>query len=261
MFLKKALGQHLLTSQSALERIVRALNPSRDDTVVEIGPGTGNLTSRLLSKCNHVIAIEKDKEMVDRLGDKFGGAFGLEIINADFLKYDLTERLASGPSRQIFCGNLPYNISTPILFKLKDMRRYFSRGVVMLQREVALRLTANPGGKDYGVLSIMMQVSSKMKRLFDIPPGAFIPPPKVTSSVVEIVFPEKEPYHIKNQELFARVVRGAFSKRRKMIRNCLPKEWLVALEKAGIEPTRRPEEVSIDEFALITLHLCRLLKC
>lgn len=257
MHLKKSLGQHLLVAEPTLEKIVRTLAPSKEDTVLEIGPGTGKLTRHLAGAAGHVIAVEKDPEMAELLfnvsakqpADRQGSTFNnIEIVNADFLEFDLTCKLTNLKTHQLFCGNLPYNISTPILFKLRDHRRLFSHGVVTIQREVAERLVAKPGCKDYGILSILMQSKAVIKKCFNISPRAFFPPPKVTSSVVKITFPEPPPYEIADEDLFAKVVRTVFQKRRKMIRNSLPEELLPALEMAGIESTRRPEDISIDEF-------------
>ncbi len=261
MKLKKSYGQHLLIAEPTVEKIVRTLAPTKEDTVLEIGPGTGNLTKFLSRAAGHVIAVEKDPEMVAVLNEKAKEWGNVEIINADFLEVDLASLLSSNlllpTSDFLFCGNLPYNISTPILFKLKDDKQLFSRGLVMVQKEVAKRLTAKPGNKDYGILSIMMQVAAKMKICFDVSPGSFLPPPKVISSVVSMEFTNPAPYHIDNPELFREVVRTAFGQRRKMIRNTIPKDAPQILELAGIAPTKRPEELSIEDFLNLTFHLSR----
>lgn len=246
MFLKKSYGQHLLTSEPTLEKIVRILNSSSDSTVIEIGPGTGNLTKHLLARAGRVIAIEKDTEMIEVLQKKFSNE-KLQVIHQDILEVNFQKIIPSG-EKVLFAGNLPYNISTPILFKLSENRQLFKRGIVMVQREVAKRMVARPGSKDYGILSILMQVVAKLKKDFDIAPGAFLPPPKVTSSVVSIEFPEKPPYEIKDYDLFAKLVKSSFGKRRKMIRNSLPEEYLFALQLAGINETDRPEDLSIEQF-------------
>lgn len=249
MFLKKHLGQHLLVAGPTLEKIVRTLAPSKQDTVLEIGPGTGNLTKHLLKQAGRVVAVEKDAEMVSKLKSEILGSPNLEIIHGDFLKLDLAQEL--GESGNLFCGNLPYNISTPVMFKLSENRNLFSRGVVTIQREVAQRLVAKPGSKDYGILSILMQVSGRIEKCFDISPKSFFPPPKVTSSVIKIVFTDPPPYQIADYGLFSKIIKAVFRTRRKMIRNSLPEEYLHALEAAGIEGTVRPEELPIEAFILL----------
>lgn len=257
MFLKKSLGQHLLVAEPTLEKISRTLAPTKDDTVLEIGPGTGKLTRHLAKYAGRVIAVEKDREMAEALKVQClprawsrGSMFqNVEIVHADFLKLDLTQTLKHLNTQTLFCGNIPYNISTPILFKLREHRHLFDRGVVTVQREVAQRLVAKPGGKDYGILSIMMQLVAVIEKCFNISAKSFIPPPKVVSSLVKITFPKKPPYHIEDETLFSKIVKSAFHMRRKMIRNSIPKEYLWALKEAGIDNTRRPETLSIPEFA------------
>jgi len=246
MYLKKRLGQHLLVAEPTLEKIVKTLAPTKNDTVLEIGPGTGRLTKYLIRHAGHVIAVEKDYEMVKELNATFSISKNLTIVHADILEIDIESILET--SNALFCGNLPYNISTPILFKLRDRRTFLKRGVITIQKEVATRLVAVPGSKDYGILSVLMQSVAHIKKMFDISPKSFIPPPKVTSSVVEIIFPSKPPHHIENQEFFTKVVKTAFSKRRKMIRNTIPKEWANLLHLAGIDSTRRPETITISEY-------------
>ncbi len=249
MRLKKSLGQHILVAEPTAEKIVRTLAPTKDDTVLEIGPGSGKLTRFLAEKAGCVIAVEKDAEMIEALKVPCSKFQNLEIIHSDFLKIDLTYALKHLSTYALFCGNLPYNISTPILFKLRDNKALFSRGIVMLQKEVAMRLIARPEGKDYGILSIMMQVSAKIEKCFDVSFKSFFPPPKVTSTVVKLTFYKDSPYKINDPQLFENIVKLAFGKRRKMIRNTIPKEYLQYLEQAGIKPTERPEEISIERFA------------
>ncbi|OGQ48153.1 MAG: ribosomal RNA small subunit methyltransferase A [Deltaproteobacteria bacterium RIFCSPLOWO2_02_FULL_47_10] len=255
MRLKKYLGQHLLVAEPTLEKIVRTLAPAENDTVLEIGPGDGRLTAHLLKCGCRVIAVEKDAEMIESLNVRLGDAKNLKIIHADFLKLDLTYALKHLNTYALFCGNIPYNISSPILFKLRDNRHLFDRGMLTIQKEVAERLIGKPGSKNYGILAIMMQSAAKIERCFDISPRSFIPPPKVTSSVIKLTFPEEPPYNIEDKELFSAIVKKAFGQRRKMIRNSLPSEYLPALEAAGIEPSRRPETVSIEEFARLASNL------
>jgi len=252
MHLKKKFGQHLLIAEPTIEKIVKTLAPLKEDDLLEIGPGTGKLTRHLLKNAGRVTVIDTDREMVEILKENFPSAKNLEIVHADFLKINLSSLFHQQPNRVIFCGNLPYNISTPILFKLKENRSLFSRGVVMVQKEVALRLTARPSTKDYGILAILMQSVADIKKCFDVSPGSFIPPPKVFSSVVSIKFYDLPRYEIKDESVFTKIVREAFSKRRKMIRNTVHKEYLPYLEEAGIDPKLRPEDVPIEDYARLS---------
>ncbi len=251
MQLKKSFGQHLLIAGPTTEKIVRTLGASNTDVVLEIGPGSGNMTEHLLRSGAKVVAIEKDGDMVARLAERFGDTKNLVVVHGDFLKTDLEELFGHLASKALFCGNLPYNISTPILFKLLESKRLFSHGLVMVQREVALRMTARAGGKDYGVLGIMLQSRARLKKCFDVSPKSFLPPPKVWSSIVAIDFPETPPYDIARPDIFEKIVKLSFQSRRKMLRNGVPQEYLFALEVAGIDGRRRPETLSIDEFVAI----------
>jgi 16S rRNA (adenine1518-N6/adenine1519-N6)-dimethyltransferase len=217
--------------------------------VLEIGPGTGVLTKELLKLGCRVTAVEKDAQMISSLECQNLGPCALKMIHADFLELDLMDLFHE---RSLFCGNLPYNISTPILFKLRENRRLFERGVVMLQKEVADRLVAGPGSKDYGILSILMQVTSKIERCFNVSPGSFRPPPRVTSTVVKMQFYKEPPCKINNMQLFETIVKLAFGKRRKMIRNTLPGEYLPFLERCGISAACRAEEVPIEAYARLS---------
>ncbi len=252
MHLKKHLGQHLLIAHPTVQKIARTLDPSKEDTVLEIGPGTGILTKELLKLGCNVIAVEKDSEMISNLKFQISDTDNLKIIHADFLKFDLTYALEHLRTQALFCGNLPYNISTPILFKLREDRRLFDRGVVMLQKEVADRLVARPGSKDYGILTILMQVTSKIEKCFNVSPRSFRPPPRVTSTVVKMRFYQEAPYKINNMQLFETIVKSAFGKRRKMIRNTVPEECLSFLEKCGISATCRAEDVPIEHYAMLS---------
>lgn len=265
MNLKKHLGQHLLIAHPTVQKIARTLDPSKEDTVLEIGPGTGILTKELLKLGCHVIAVEKDPEMISNLKSQISDHNNLKLIHADFLKLELgslfnEERTTNNPplqrwragERRLFCGNLPYNISTPILFKLREDRRLFDSGVVMLQKEVADRLVAKPGSKDYGILTILMQVTSKIEKCFNVSAGSFRPPPRVTSTVVKIGFYQEPHYKIKNMQLFETIVKSAFGKRRKMIRNTVPEGCLPFLERCGISATCRAEDVPIEQYAMLS---------
>ncbi|MBI2092637.1 MAG: ribosomal RNA small subunit methyltransferase A [Deltaproteobacteria bacterium] len=260
MRLKKSLGQHLLIAHPTLEKIVSKLAPEKSDIVLEIGPGTGNLTKIMAKYAKKIIAVEKDQEMVEKLKLNMAAFDNIELIHADFLELDLEKIFETIGHKALFAGNIPYNISTPILFKLKKHKPLFERGIITVQKEVAERLIAKSGGKDYGILSILMQSELKIEKCFDISPKSFFPPPKVKSSVVIITVADPPPYHIENKELFANIVKTAFNRRRKMIRNSL-KTYIKHFAACKINPTSRPEELSIGDFAGLTLHLSRSCNC
>jgi 16S rRNA (adenine1518-N6/adenine1519-N6)-dimethyltransferase len=260
MHLKKSLGQHLLIAPPTLEKIVSILAPTKNDTILEIGPGTGNLTKVLAKYAKKIVTVEKDREMIENLKINFASFDNIEFIHADFLEFDLEKTFENLGGKILFAGNIPYNISTPILFKLKEHKLLFKKGIITVQKEVAARLIAKPNIKDYGILSILMQSELKIEKCFDISPKSFFPPPKVKSSVVMINVADPPPYHIENKELFTTIVKTAFNRRRKMVRNNL-KTYVNHFAACEIKPTSRPEELSIEDFARLTLHLSSSCNC
>ncbi|MEW6416743.1 MAG: rRNA adenine dimethyltransferase family protein [Nitrospirota bacterium] len=284
---KRYLGQNFLYDPSILERIIQVAQLNTEDLVVEIGPGPGRLTRMLAEKVKRVIAIELDEELFEKLKIELAEYKNVELIHEDALKYSY-ENL---PEFKIV-ANIPYYITTPIIFRLLEIGRtrpmdsqrakeiipphptlakggnrgYLEKGgkenyqgkcnlnsmTLTVQKEVAERIIAKPGGKDYGVLSIMVQYYAKPSLKFIIPKGAFRPVPKVDSSVIHIEILEKPSVEVKNKELFFRIVKTTFSQRRKMLSNSLkgicsdPKGWL---NRTGIDPKRRPETLSIEELA------------
>lgn len=250
---KKRLGQHFLQPEWA-EKLVAAIEPQADDRFVEIGPGPGALTLRLASRAAHVTAIEVDPEMSRLLRTTLPP--NVTLIEGDFLDLDLGGLL--GPERVRIAGNLPYNISSPILFRLVNAHvRHGAIGdaTLMLQREVAERLEASPGTKDYGVLSISVQLHADVRRLLSLPPGAFRPIPKVHSSVLRLSFREPS-VSLTDPRLFEQMVRSMFTQRRKTLANALrtfaearEADALAALRYAGVDPVRRPETLQLDELA------------
>jgi 16S rRNA (adenine1518-N6/adenine1519-N6)-dimethyltransferase len=250
---KKRLGQHFLQPEWA-EKLVGAIEPQADDRFLEIGPGPGALTLRLAPRVSHVTAIEIDREMVARLRSVLPS--NVTLVEADILETDLGAILDGQPAR--VAGNLPYNISSPILFRLLAAYvhgRLLRDATLMLQREVADRLEAVPGTKDYGVLSISVQLHADLRRLLSLPPGAFRPAPKVHSSVVRLTF-RAPAVHLSDPEVFERMVRSMFTQRRKTLGNALRpfavvrgSDPVAALQHAGIDPTRRPETLQLDELA------------
>jgi len=249
---KKSLGQNFLIDRNISARIVREFAPQPGDTVVEIGPGEGALTGLLAGSGCRLAAIEVDPRAAERIRRDYGTR--IEVIEDDFLRVDLRElagRLRAERIRVI--GNIPYYITSPILFHLFDQREMIGDAMVMMQREVADRLVAVPRTKDYGILSVVTRTFAEPKRLFDVGSRCFFPPPKVTSAVVRLAFRDLE--GIAGIELqHRRIVRTAFNQRRKTLRNSLA-QLLTTQEQrdrvfgqAGIAPTRRPEELSPAEF-------------
>lgn len=255
---KKALGQNFLTDRNVLSRIVDAVELAPDDRVLEVGPGQGALTRLLAAQAAQVVAVELDRQLVPLLRREFAASGTVEIVEADILRADLADLLSTRwPGRWKVAANLPYNISTPVLFQFMEHRHLFSHLVLMLQKEVGERLAAPPDCKEYGVLSVLCQLHFDIRREFLVKPGSFFPAPKVDSVVLRLV-PLAEPrVAVRDEALFRRVVKAAFSQRRKTLWNCLKSAQFMADEKqlrevltgCGIEPGRRGETLSLDEFA------------
>jgi 16S rRNA (adenine1518-N6/adenine1519-N6)-dimethyltransferase len=240
---KKRFGQHFLVDGSVIDRIVEQIDPRPGDALVEIGPGRGALTGPLLERCKSMTVIELDRDLAARLRR----VAGLEVIEADVLEVDfraLPRAAGAAPLRVV--GNLPYNISTPILFHLLDAVDAVRDQHFMLQKEVVARMAAAPGGKDYGRLTVMLQWRYEIEPLLDVPPEAFEPPPRVDSAVLRMT-PRARPAPI-DAVLLREVVTVAFSQRRKLLRHTLGR-WLEA-RQAGIpfDVQRRAEEVPVDEW-------------
>jgi 16S rRNA (adenine1518-N6/adenine1519-N6)-dimethyltransferase len=246
------LGQHFLLDLNLTGRIARAAGDLAAGTTIEIGPGPGGLTRALLAHgANLVIAVERDERCLPALAEISAAYPGrLQIIGGDALRID-AQRLGAPPRRIV--ANLPYNVATPLLLAWLAVAENFERMVLMFQREVADRLIAKPRSKDYGRLTIATQWRCQARRLFDIPPRAFTPPPKVTSSLLELT-PRASPLAPADARLLERVVAAAFGQRRKMLRQSLrdlstdPPALLAA---AGIAETKRAEELSVVEFAAL----------
>lgn len=244
---RKRFGQNFLHDQRIIERIIKAIAPKSGERLVEIGPGLGALTEPLLEAVEHLDAVELDRDLVERL-QRF--APKLTVHSGDALKFDFRRLATEQPIRVV--GNLPYNISTPIIFHLLEQLDVIIDMHFMLQKEVVERLAAEPGNKDYGRLTVMVQQRCEVDKLFTVPPGAFNPPPKVDSAIVRLVPHTSSPYPVPDQALFAKLVAQAFSQRRKTLRNTL-KGLLDAadIEANDIDPGRRPETLSVAEFAAL----------
>jgi len=247
---KKSLGQNFLFDPSILKRIVNAAHLSPEDTVVEIGPGHGRMTVMLAGCVKKVVAIELDRELYERLTGELSGYKNIELVHGDVLKFPY------GTLDEFkVVANIPYYITTPILFKLLEHRDRLRSVTITLQREVAERIVAKPGGKEYGVLSLMIQYYGNPLLEFIIPRGAFRPVPKVDSAVIHVEISQTPAVSVKDEKLFFRVIKTAFSQRRKMLLNSLKPITVDIKEKlvlAGIEPSRRPETLSIEEFARLS---------
>jgi 16S rRNA (adenine1518-N6/adenine1519-N6)-dimethyltransferase len=253
---KRALGQHFLIDQGIARKIVRLADLKPEDCVVEIGPGMGVLTFLMLPQVKQVVAVELDQGMADWLTEKGQEMSSLTIIRQDALNVDFATAAKKAGRRLKVVANLPYNISTPVLFRLLESRVFFSYLTLMLQREVAERIIASPGGKDYGPLSIFTQLYTSPKIMMQVPPEAFYPRPKVESALVRFEILERPRVSINDDGFFQKVVRASFAQRRKTLLNALrgaplplPREMIErALIAAHIDPRRRAETLDLGEF-------------
>lgn len=248
---RKRFGQHFLHDEFVIQKIINAIAPQPTDHIVEIGPGLGALTCPLLQSVNSLDVIEIDRDVIPHLLQNCGNSTLLHVHQADVLRFDfaiLAEQLLT----LRVTGNLPYNISTPLLFHLLNYTQLIRDMHFMVQNEVADRLGAKPGTHDYGRLSVMIQYRCEVKKLFVVSPGSFTPPPKVHSAVVRLV--PKPPATIATDEkLFGRIVAQAFSQRRKMLHNTLKDLITVAqIEALGINPQQRPETLALEDFVKLS---------
>lgn len=248
---RKRFGQHFLHDRNIIDRILRAIAPQAGDNILEIGPGQGALTYPLLQRCDRLTAIELDRDLVPILEQR-APAFGqLEVINADILEFELSSIASTRKFRLV--GNLPYNISTPLMFHLLESADLIEDMHFMVQKEVAQRIVAVPGDSSYGRLSVMLQCRCLCQYLFDVAPTCFRPPPKVDSAVIRLLPLERPKYAIGDAASFARIVQTAFSQRRKTISNSLKslldRETIIA---CGIDPGLRAENLEIAHFAKLS---------
>lgn len=244
---KKALGQHFLADATVIERILDVIDPRPGDRLVEIGPGAGALTFPLLRRHAALTVIEFDRDLIAPLREAAAGLGALDIVHRDVLEVDFSALAGDGRIRLV--GNLPYNISSPILFHALQHAGAIIDMHFMLQKEVVERMAAMPGGKDYGRLSVMLQAYCRVEALFVVPPQAFRPPPKVDSAIVRVLPRERAEISVADHGCFADVVRAAFGQRRKTLRNALSKlADAHALSAAGIDPGARAEQLAVDDF-------------
>lgn len=259
-------AQHFLVAQGVTEAIAGLVRPAAGEVVVEVGPGRGALTEVLLAFVDRLVAVEIDRDLVALLRTR-RGAGKLDLIEGDILQVDLREVLrAAGGCRLLIVGNLPYNITAPLIFHLLAHADCISRAIVMVQREVAQRLVARPGSKDYSLLSVLVAMRAEVELRLQVGRDCFRPVPAVDSSVVELRFAPELRYPVQDANGFDRLVRRAFGQRRKMLRNSLlglnsagGRPWLEKVgQQAGVELTRRPEELSIEEFTRLSDACSRL---
>ena len=253
---KKEWGQNFLGDDNILESIAEACSLTKEDAVVELGAGLGHLTRHLAATGAQVTAVERDRELVAVLELELKLP-NVKVLAANAAELDFAK--VAGVPKAVVCGNLPYHLSSTILFEVLDQRATVSRAVFLLQKEVAERIAAGPGGRDYGLLSVLLQAYAEVELLFVVHPGSFLPPPKVDSAVVRIDVLPKPRADVKDHARFVKLVKAAFSMRRKILLNGLKSDKTLgdaatlqqALATAGIDPLRRAETLSAAEFAAI----------
>lgn len=249
---RKSLGQHFLRDSRIPAKIVSAMCPTADDVVLEIGPGEGALTGCLAETGCRLIIVDIDSRVTDAMRARFGGR--LEIVQQDILTVDPSHVAADhGVERIRVVGNIPYYITSPILFHFLDRRSAVRDLVLMVQKEVGRRIVSGPGSKEYGIVSVIVQMFADVEALFDVQPGSFYPRPKVTSTVVRISMLPRPRFDITDESAFRKIVRTAFGKRRKTLRNSL--RDLRGVDLNGIDAgtlSRRPEDLTVEEFARLS---------
>ncbi len=250
---KKSLGQNFLVDPNYIRKIINAAEILPHETILEIGPGHGLLTRALAEKAGKVIAIELDRELCAILKEKLSDLKNVNLIQADAMTFDYQQ--LDGPLKVV--ANLPYNIATPLIFRLMEIRKKLTLMVLMLQKEVGRRMVAKPGGKDYGVLSVTLQYYTEPRLMFTVPRTCFVPRPKVDSAIIRLqVLPEPR-WPVRDEDWFLRVLRAGFSHRRKFLSNALmdsgfPSDLIrQAFHKASINPKRRAETLSLSEFCTL----------
>jgi 16S rRNA (adenine1518-N6/adenine1519-N6)-dimethyltransferase len=252
---KKHFGQHFLHDPGTIERIVRTVAPQPGDRLVEIGPGRGAITGPLLDAAGSLDVVEIDREVIPELERRCGARGTLRVHLADALEFDFRALRGDGPKLRLV-GNLPYNVSTPLLFHFLGQLDAVVDMHFMLQKEVVTRMAAAPGGKEYGRLTVMLAPWVRVEPLFDIGTGAFSPPPKVVSTFFALHPFERPPFELGDADAYARVVAAAFSQRRKTLRNSLrPLLTPAQMAAAGVDATARPETLAPAQFAALACQL------
>jgi 16S rRNA (adenine1518-N6/adenine1519-N6)-dimethyltransferase len=259
----KRLGQHFLRDQRTIQRIIEALNPKADETIIEIGPGTGALTETLVQRAGRVVAVEFDNKLAPLLAERFAGSANFKLVMADALTTDFCAEIQPATTARLV-ANLPYNISTAILQRLIAQRACLEEMVLMLQREVVERVLAAAGTSDRGFISVLVEAYCETEKLFDVAPGAFRPPPKVWSSVMRLRFRPRIKTNVADESLLWETVSAGFAQKRKTILNNLRhatgrlQETLkrnggasIVLCKAGVDLQRRAETLTIEEWGRV----------
>jgi len=251
---RKRFGQNFLSDPNIIRKIIEAIRPAEGDRMVEIGPGLGAMTEPLMARLPHLHVVEIDRDLIARLKEAHSPET-LTIHEGDALKFDFGSLVADGAPLRVV-GNLPYNISTPILFHLADYAEKVKDMTFMLQKEVVMRMVAEPGTEEYGRLSVMLQYRFSMGRVFDVPPGAFRPAPKVMSSIVRMVPRPVAECTATDYALLGRIVTAAFGQRRKTLRNTL-RDFLDEGDFAALDldPGLRGEKLDVDTFVRIANHV------
>ena len=258
----KSLGQNFLINDEVVEKIVSSSEISKDDMVIEIGPGLGTLTKYLLEKAGKVLCIELDTKMIKILNDRFSEKENFEIINADVLKVDLNEIIKANKEKQNLknvkiVANLPYYITTPIIMKLLEEKLDIKSITVMIQKEVADRLIETPGGKNTGAITYTVYYYCESEKIIEVPNSSFIPEPEVTSEVIKMKLREKPPVEVENSKVMFMIIKSAFMQRRKTLLNALTntkvfmskQEGIEILKKLNLDENVRAETLSIQDFA------------
>ncbi|NIA30979.1 MAG: ribosomal RNA small subunit methyltransferase A [Actinobacteria bacterium] len=249
---KQSLGQNFLVDQNIAKNIVRAFGPSKDDRVIEIGPGFGILTVHLQPQVKKLIAVEIDKRLYENIQNQFAHADNFDLVQGDFLKQDI---FAFEPGFRIrLIGNIPYNITSPIFFKAIEAYEKIIDLTLLIQKEVAQRVVAPHGCKDYGILSVFSQLYADVKILLTVPGTVFRPRPKVESALVRWTFTRERIKQVRDVNLLRKIVKQAFGQRRKMLRNSL-KDYLSTERKVTIKETQRPEQLTVADWIKLTNEL------
>ena len=259
---RKKYSQSFLLDQNVIKKIVAAAGISPDDIVVEIGAGIGVLTEQLAQKCRNIVAVELDDNLVEVLKDKLAGYNNVEIHSGDVLKLDINSISNTYKQKVKVIGNVPYNISSPLIFHLLAFRRAINDFVLMLQKEVVERLVAAPDNKSYGVPSVLLQMFASVEKIFNVPAACFYPQPKVESAVIRGIFLKDPVVELYSEVFFTQLVKAAFAQRRKMLINNLKNASFInnigenvlqdILNSAGIDGRRRGETLSVAEYGLLS---------
>lgn len=250
---KKSLGQNFLKDENIARKIIASLGLKSDNCILEIGSGTGILTKYLVQAAAKVVAVEIDKNLVQQLQQQFSSTGNFKLYQSDILKIAFEEILAGNQNWKVV-ANLPYHITSPVLFKLFDQKTFFDSATFMVQKEVAQRMVARPCNKDYGILSVFSQYYAEAKILFDVSKHVFFPKPEVISAVIRLVFNRPVLFSESEEKVFRQVVKGSFNQRRKMLRNSLLAipDLAIDLNKIHFDLSQRPEQLSVPDFMELT---------